>query len=232
MTGLSTHTLRVWERRYGALEPARTAAKQRRYSREDVEFLLRVKQLSRAGGRSIRLALEEARGELPVDLPSAPPPDLPAATQAATMWRSVADLSPNLVAVLDGRGRIVDCNVAVVRITGQFRAQVQGTRFVDLMDAHDRAKAAQVYRRPLREHPAWELNVRTPRVQGLFSFDCRLLREGDRWLIACSGHDLTQSGSELWPAGGEPSAGGRGEARRAVPATESPSPEVQRRPSV
>lgn len=224
MTGLSTHTLRVWERRYDALKPARTAARQRRYSREDVEFLLRVKQLSRAGGRSIKLALEEARGDLPLDLPGTPPPDLPAAIQAATMWRSVADLSPNLIAVLDGRGRIVDCNVAVVRITGQFRGQVQGTRFVDLIDPHDRAKAAQVYRRPLREHPAWELNVRTPRAQGLFSFDCQLLREGDRWLIACSGHDLTQSGSELWPVAGEASAGAQGKASRAAPATQSPSP--------
>ena len=224
MTGLSTHTLRVWERRYGALKPTRTPAQQRRYSREDVEFLLRVKQLSRAGGRSIRLALEEARGELPVDLAAAPPPDLPASIQAATLWRSVADLSPNLTVVLDGRGRIVDCNVAVVRITGQFRGRVQGTRFADLIDPHDRAKAAEIYRRPLREHPAWELNVTTPRAQGLFSFDCRLLREGDRWLIAASGSDLRQAGSELWPAAGEVSTAGRGKAGRSASATQSPSP--------
>lgn len=203
MTGLSTHTLRVWERRYGALEPARTAAHQRRYSREDVEFLLRVKQLSRAGGRSIKLALEEARGDLPLDLPATPPPDVPATTQAATMWRSVADLSPNLIAVLDGRGRIVDCNIALARITGRVRGQLQGTRFVDLIDPHDRAKAARVYRRPLRDRPTWELNVRTPRTRGLFSFDCRPLRDGDRWMIACTGHDLTHAGAELWPATGE-----------------------------
>jgi PAS domain S-box-containing protein len=202
MTGLSTHTLRVWERRYGALEPARTAARQRRYSREDVDFLLRVKQLSRAGGRSIKLALEEARGDLPLDLPTTPPPDAPASTQAATIWRSVADLSPNLIAILDGRGRIVDCNIALARITGRVRGQVQGTRFVDLIDPHDRAKAARVYRRPLRERPAWELNLRTPRARGLFSFDCRPLRDGDRWMIACTGRDLTGAGTELWPAAG------------------------------
>jgi PAS domain S-box-containing protein len=203
MTGLSTHTLRVWERRYGALRPARTAARHRRYSREDVDFLLRVKQLSRAGGRSIKLALEEARGDLPLDLPGTPPTDVPATFQAAMLWRSVADLSPNLVAVLDGRGRIVDCNIALARIAGRVRGQVQRTRFVDLIDPHDRAKAARVYRRPLREHPAWELNVRTPRTSGLFSFDCRPLRDGDRWLIACTGHDLTHAGTELWPATGE-----------------------------
>ena len=207
MTGLSTHTLRVWERRYDALHPARTAALQRRYSREDVEFLLRVKQLSRAGGRSIKLALEEARGDLPLDLPGAPPPDLPATIQAATMWRSVADLSTSPIAVLDGRGRIVDCNIALARTAGGVRSQVQGTRFVDLIDPHDRAKAARVYRRPLSEHRAWELNVRTPVVRGLFSFDCRPIREGDRWMIACVGHDLTSAGIDLWPATGDEATG-------------------------
>jgi PAS domain S-box-containing protein len=203
MTGLSTHTLRVWERRYDALKPARTAARQRRYSREDVEFLLRVKQLSRAGGRSIKLALEEARGDLPLDLPGTPPPEMPASVQSAGIWRSVADLSQDPIAVLDGRGRIIDCNVALARLAGRLRGQLQGSRFVDLIDPHDRAKAARVYRRPLREHPAWELNVRTPRARGLFSFDCRPLREGDRWMVACSGHDLTHAGTELWPATAE-----------------------------
>jgi PAS domain S-box-containing protein len=203
MTGLSTHTLRVWERRYGALKPARTASRQRRYSRDEVELLLRVKQLSRAGGRSIKLALEEARGNLPLDLPGTPPSDLLANVQSAGVWRSVADLSQKPIAVLDGRGRIVDCNVALARLAGRVRGQVQGTRFVDLIDPHDRAKAARVYRRPLREHPAWELNVRTPRVSGLFSFDCRPLREGDRWMVACTGHDLTHAGTELWPAPAE-----------------------------
>jgi PAS domain S-box-containing protein len=202
MTGLSTHTLRAWERRYGALEPARTAARQRRYSREDVDFLLRVKQLSRAGGRSIKLAVEEAKGELPLDLPMTYPPEVPAPFPAATIWRSVADLSPDLIAVIDGRGRIADCNIALARITGRVRGQLQGTRFVDLIDPHDRAKAARVYRHPLRERPAWELNVKTPRAHGLFSFECRPLRDGDRWLIACTGHDLTRAGTELWPAAG------------------------------
>ena len=45
-------------------------------------------------------------------------------------------------AVLDRHGRIVDCNIAIVRITGRLRSEVQGTRFVDLIDPHDRAKAA------------------------------------------------------------------------------------------
>ena len=39
MTGLSPHTLRMWERRYGFPEPARTDAGARRYSKTDVERL-------------------------------------------------------------------------------------------------------------------------------------------------------------------------------------------------
>lgn len=213
MTGLSTHTIRVWERRYGALEPARTAARQRRYSRDDVEFLLRVKRLSRAGGRSIKLAVEEARGDIPLDIPAAPPQDVPATLDSAGLWRSVADLSPAPIAVLDGRGRIVDCNVGLARIAGRVREQLQGSRFAELIDPHDRAKAARVYRSPPREHPGWELNVKTPRVRGLFSFDCRPIREGDRWLIVCVGRDLTSAGVEHWPLASEARPSGL---RRAV----------------
>lgn len=39
MTGLSPHTLRMWERRYGFPEPARTDAGARRYSKVDVDRL-------------------------------------------------------------------------------------------------------------------------------------------------------------------------------------------------
>jgi PAS domain S-box-containing protein len=199
MTGLSTHTIRAWERRHGALEPPRTAARQRRYSREDVEFLLRVKHLNRAGGRSIKVAIQEARGNLPLDLPAVPPSGPPLAPPAPGIWRSVADLFPSLIAVIDSGGRIVDSNIAIVRVTGRLRSEVQGMRFIDLIDPHDRAKAARIYRRPLRPHPGWELNVRAPGLKGLFSFDCRPIRDGDRWLIACVGRDLENAGLEIWP---------------------------------
>lgn len=198
MTGLSTHAIRAWERRYGVLEPARTATGQRRYSQDDVEFLLRVKHLSRAAGRSLKVAIEEARGNIPIYLPPQPP-EPPLTVPPTSLWRSVADLLPDLVVVVDTSGRIVDCNIAVVRLTGRLRSQVQGTRFVDLIDPHDRAKAARVYRQPLRALPAWELNVKAPRLQGLYSFDCRPIREGERWLVACIGQDLDNAGRELWP---------------------------------
>jgi methanogenic corrinoid protein MtbC1 len=51
-TGLSADVLRAWERRYGVVEPARTATGRRLYSDDDIE---RLRLLHRAvrGGRSI-----------------------------------------------------------------------------------------------------------------------------------------------------------------------------------
>lgn len=45
LTGLSTHVLRVWERRYGVVEPMRTDTKRRRYHRDDIRRLTLLKSL-------------------------------------------------------------------------------------------------------------------------------------------------------------------------------------------
>jgi DNA-binding transcriptional MerR regulator/methylmalonyl-CoA mutase cobalamin-binding subunit len=52
MTGLSTHTIRVWERRYAAVTPKRTEAGGRLYTDADVERLRLLHELV-AGGHSI-----------------------------------------------------------------------------------------------------------------------------------------------------------------------------------
>jgi MerR family transcriptional regulator, light-induced transcriptional regulator len=51
-TGLSLHVLRAWERRYGVVEPVRTAGGQRLYSDADITRLRLLRQLTEAG-RSI-----------------------------------------------------------------------------------------------------------------------------------------------------------------------------------
>lgn len=48
-TGMTTATLRAWERRYGVLAPVRTAGGQRLYSLADVARVARVRRLVRAG---------------------------------------------------------------------------------------------------------------------------------------------------------------------------------------
>ena len=51
-TGLSTHTIRAWEKRYGAVSPSRTSGNHRLYSNEDIDRLLLLK-LAILSGRKI-----------------------------------------------------------------------------------------------------------------------------------------------------------------------------------
>ena len=63
-TGLTAHVLRVWERRYGAVVPKRTATHRRVYSDEDVERLKLLRQLTLNGhpiGSVANLPLEELK---------------------------------------------------------------------------------------------------------------------------------------------------------------------------
>jgi len=48
-TGLSVHVIRIWEKRYGAVEPERTATNRRLYSDEQVERLLLLREITQAG---------------------------------------------------------------------------------------------------------------------------------------------------------------------------------------
>ena len=48
-TGLSAHVIRIWEKRYGAVEPERTDTNRRLYSREQIERLALLRELTRTG---------------------------------------------------------------------------------------------------------------------------------------------------------------------------------------
>lgn len=194
MVGLSVHTLRAWERRYGVVIPLRTAARQRRYLIEDVETFKRVKDLASARGLSLRLAAASAQGELP-ELEglgfAISAEDAAESAADGGPWRAVADLDPRLLIILDGRGRVVDCNVAFARLIGQLRFELRGRRFTDLVDAYDRAKAVAIFRGTPQQRPGWELNLNTVSGSGLYSFDCFPFHFGEAWLIACAGHEVS-----------------------------------------
>ena len=49
ISGLSTHTIRAWEKRYGALRPDRTDTGRRQYSNEEIERLTLLSQLTNLG---------------------------------------------------------------------------------------------------------------------------------------------------------------------------------------
>lgn len=67
LTGIPPHTLRAWERRYGASDPARTGAGFRLYSEEDVGRLTLIKRLSDLGhaiGSIANLSMKELQERL------------------------------------------------------------------------------------------------------------------------------------------------------------------------
>lgn len=49
LTGIKSHTLRVWERRYSLLDPGRTPTNRRRYSAADLRRIINVSILNRNG---------------------------------------------------------------------------------------------------------------------------------------------------------------------------------------
>ncbi len=55
-TGLTPHAIRVWEKRYGAISPARTATNRRLYSEDDLRRLLLLSKATRAGHSIGRIA--------------------------------------------------------------------------------------------------------------------------------------------------------------------------------
>jgi DNA-binding transcriptional MerR regulator len=76
LTGLSPDVLRAWERRYGVVEPLRTAGGTRRYRESDVAHLRRVKAAVDAGHRISEVArLDPAELERRLGSRAEPPPD-------------------------------------------------------------------------------------------------------------------------------------------------------------
>lgn len=208
MVGLTPYTIRAWEKRYGALKPRRTPADHRRYTMEDVELLRRVKQGVSLKGLSLKLAVMRAQGEvLEPEIEEAKSANVPRITDdrpdEQAPWRAMADLSPLLMAILTTEGRIVDANIAFARAAGVMRRSLQGARFVDFVDPHDRAKAVRAYRPPLQQRRGWELNLRTKMVSGMYSFDCWPLLRGEVRLLGLIGRDLSASGMDMWAPEGE-----------------------------
>ncbi len=73
MTGLPAATLRSWERRYGIPLPARTSSAYRLYSDDDIEHIVKLRDLTRSGmapseaARSILAAAERASSSRPTE---------------------------------------------------------------------------------------------------------------------------------------------------------------------
>jgi MerR family transcriptional regulator, light-induced transcriptional regulator len=71
-TGLSAHVIRVWEKRYRAVEPVRTPSNRRQYSEENIARLILLRDLARSGqsiGYVAKLPTEQLR-QLAATVPS------------------------------------------------------------------------------------------------------------------------------------------------------------------
>ena len=230
MIGFSPHTIRAWERRHQILKPHRTPSNQRRYSVEDIELLREVINGVVVRGLTLKVAVRAAHGVVTVPTVDDGPviaahaeaaPVLGAQTDADVPWRAVADFMPELIAVLDEDGRVVDANVALASAAGRLREQLRGVRFVDFADPYDRAKAVTAFRPPFLRRRGWELNLRLPGGGGLYSFDCLPIRFCDRPLLIVMGRavpaDVVEDDGRLTPTTvpglGRNSASGSGTAR-------------------
>ena len=205
MVGVSTDTIRAWERRHGVLAPGRTSARHRRYGMEDVETLRRVRHNVALRGLSLKLAVAEAHGLVLEEVYT--PPDQERPVEAANAidegtWRAVGDLLPSLLCILDRRGKVIDANMAFARMAGVLRPRLRGIPFLDVVEPADRAKAARLFRPPQQHRRGWELNLRSPMLTGLFTFDSYVVPTMTSAFIVLVGRDLSASGIELWPQTG------------------------------
>ena len=67
LTGIKSHTIRIWEKRYGILKPERTSTKIRTYSDTDLTTILNVAILNKNGWKISRIAEipeEERKGKV------------------------------------------------------------------------------------------------------------------------------------------------------------------------
>jgi PAS domain-containing protein len=144
-------------------------------------------------GHSLRLASLEAQGILTEEVSDVLNSPSSGAANSSNMqpeaWLRVADAIPDMLMLVDGEGRIVDCNVATARARNTVREALRGTRLADLVIDYDRAKAVRLYRPSLRRRDAWEVRMRSPGGKKLtvVAFDSRILVAGEARVLGLVG---------------------------------------------
>ncbi|MEZ5561194.1 MAG: MerR family transcriptional regulator [Pseudomonadales bacterium] len=113
LTGISIHSLRKWESRYGLVTPKRTQSGRRAYTAADVEMLLLIQQLLGLGYQPGQLAglLPDALRNLLPAIPPSVPPDTPLISDRAP--RPLTIVGPVLGAVARRSDLVADTGVAL-----------------------------------------------------------------------------------------------------------------------
>ena len=107
LTGLTTHVIRIWEQRYQAVEPRRTAANHRLYSQNDIERLGLLRDVTHAG-HNISQVARLSNAELRALAANAPGLELAAPRSAAATPAPDALLDECLASVQSLDGRALD----------------------------------------------------------------------------------------------------------------------------
>lgn len=106
-TGLSRDVLRVWERRYGAVDPIRSAGGQRRYSDEDVarfRLLAAATSHGRMIGDVARLTTPELEQLVAADEAARPPAEKGTLAATHAEHAAIVETALELTRALDGAG--------------------------------------------------------------------------------------------------------------------------------
>ena len=113
LTGLSIDVVRVWERRYGAVRPARSDGGTRLYSDADIRRLRRLRQAV-DGGHSISQAARLSESELDELIADAQP-----SIEAPDPYRAVRERFIEAVRILD----VVSADQELARAAALFTAR-------------------------------------------------------------------------------------------------------------
>jgi methylmalonyl-CoA mutase cobalamin-binding domain/chain len=98
-SGLSTHVIRVWEKRYEAVSPHRTKTNRRLYSDEEIERLTLLRLVTEAGhsiGNIARLPMARLRKLAEEALPSAAPGRKASTRSASDVIEAAVEATKNL----------------------------------------------------------------------------------------------------------------------------------------
>jgi PAS domain S-box-containing protein len=180
IVGLSRHTIRAWERRH-QLQPRRTPTGQRRYTAEDVALLLQVKHAVTRHRLSLKLAFGTAQGELQL---AAVEPDW-----SPGIWRSIADMLPEMIFVLDTQGVVHAGNRAAAVALGLTVEDMAGHHLTELLERGlEPAEVQAILRRARAQRTRFEADL--PTLSGLrhWKFDCRPVNhQGRQHLVLIAG---------------------------------------------
>jgi methanogenic corrinoid protein MtbC1 len=212
-SGLSADVIRVWERRYGAVDPERTSTNRRLYTDEDIEKLLLLGRVTKAGrriGDVAALTLEQLRSMVSEDRSAAARVGTSSVgkTDSGTEHRHLARCLDALQA-LDAEGleaALADASIAlpgpalVERLLGPFMKTV-GDQWQtgEMRVAHEHVATAIVRsflgaaRNTAAPSPtAPELIVATPAGQSheLGALSVSIAASADGWRVTYLGADL------------------------------------------